>query len=286
MRLFSIAVNIVGIAAGQTLSLSFDRPEIIYFGDRPTWNGPFLTSVDKNDTSSPFIRTLDPFGNKEEIPFPIPGIARFNIHDLTASGDGTLIVVGDAVDQHGVRSGIVATIPRGRKRAGMIRDEAFSPQHVAVTWDGVTWVIGGQAKTLDVLKRFSPAGKLLTSQVVPDFGRIRGFMLRAAGDRVGWLCDKAYIEFAMDGSILSRFPAPPLQPYENSAVLAMRGDLQIVAQTGYGLGPFWSLDRARRSWDPFDGVGTLMGFDGDQLILAQEDKNRGWVIAHYLFSSY
>jgi hypothetical protein len=111
-------------------------------------------------------------------------------------------------------------------------------------------------------------------------------MLRAAGDRVGWLTNKEYIEFALDGSILSRYPAPPLEQYENSAVLAMRGDLQIVAQTGYGLGAFWSLDRARRSWDPLDGVGRLMGFDGDQLVLAQEAKNRGWVIAHHLFSSY
>src|SRR5579872_6120538 len=101
MRFFGVAMIAVRIAAGQTLSLSFDRPEIIYFGDQPMWNGPFLTSVEKNDTSSPFIWTLDPFGNKEEIPFPIPGVARFYIHDLTASGDGTLIVVGDATDQHG-----------------------------------------------------------------------------------------------------------------------------------------------------------------------------------------
>jgi hypothetical protein len=286
MGFWGLALIWAGIAAGQTLGLSFDRPEIIYFGDRPMWNGPFLTSVEKNDTSSPFIWTLDPFGEKEEIPFPIPGVARFYIHDRTASGDGTLILVGEAVDQHGVRSGVVATIPRGRKRAGMIRDEAFWPHHVAVTRDGVMWVIGGQAKSVDVLKRFSPSGKLLTSQAVPDLGGNRGFMLRAAADRVGWLGDKAYIEFALDGSILSRFPAPPLERHGDAAVLAIRGDREVVAQTGYGLGPFWSLDRARRCWDPFDGSGRLMGFDGDQLVLAQEDKNRGWVIAHYLFSNY
>jgi hypothetical protein len=279
MRLIGVAMIVVRIAAGQTLSLSFDRPEIIYFGDRPMWNGPFLTSVEKNDTSSPFIWTLDPSGNKEEIPFPVPGASRFYVHHLTASAGGTLIVVGDAMDQHGVRSGVVATIPRARKNVGLIRDQAFWPRHAAVTPDGVTWVIG-QAKNGDVLKRFSPSGKLLTSQVAPDFGRIRGVMLQAAGDRVGWLCDKAYIEFAMDGSVLSRFPAPP-----NADVLAMRADHQIVVQ-GHGLGPFWTLDRARRSWDPFDAVGRLMGFDGDQLVLAQEDRNRGWVIAHYLFAPY
>lgn len=276
---------VAGMAAGQTLRASFDRPEIIYFGDRPMWNGPFLTSVEKNDTSSPFIWTLDPFGGKEEIPFRIPGVSRFFIHDLAASADGTLIVVGDAVDQHGMRSGIIATVPRGRKSVGMIRDEAFRPQHVAVTLDGVMWVIGGQARSADVLKRFSPSGKLLTSQALPEFGRIHGIMLRAAGDRAGWLCDKVYIEFALDGSILSRYPAPPPERYGSAGVLAMRGD-QIVVQTEYGLGPFWSLDRERRTWDPFDARGKLMGFDRDQLVLAQEDTNRGWVIAHYLFSSY
>ena len=286
MRLFGVAMIVVRIAAGQTLGLSFDRPEIIYFGDRPMWNGPFLTSVEKNDTSSPFIWTLDEFGNKEEIPFCQPGVARFYIHDLTASRDGTLIVVGDAMDQHGVRTGIVATIPRGRKRVGMIRDEAFYPRHVAVTPDGVTWVIGEQAKSPQVLKRFSPSGGLLTSQVVPYVTLNRGITLRAADDRVGWLCSAAYIEFALNGSILASFPPPPLERYDRSAVLAMRGDREIVVQTGYGLGAFWRLDRARRSWDPFDGVGRLMGFDGDQLVSAQEDKNRGWVIAHYLFSGY
>jgi hypothetical protein len=285
MRLFGVAMIVAGIAAGQTLRVSFDRPEIIYFGDRPMWNGPFLTSVEKNDTSSPFIWTLDPFGDKEEIPFRIPGVARFNIHDLTASADGTLVLVGAAVDPHGVRSGVLVTIPRGRKRAGIIRDGAISPRNVAVTRDGVTWVMG-QANGRDALMRFSPSGKLLTSQALPDVWRNRGLMLRAAGDRVGWLCDQAYIEFALDGSIMGRFPAPPLRRYENSAILAMRGDRQIVVQAGYGPGPFWSLDRDRRTWDPFDAVGRLMGFDGDQLVLAQEDKNRGWVIAHHLFIGY
>lgn len=286
MQMAGVAAVAIGIAAGQALSLSFDRPEIIYFGDRPMWSGPFLTSVEKNDTSTPFIWTLDPFGNKEEIPFPIPGVARLNIHDLAASGDGTLIVVGDATDQHGVRTGIIATIPRGRKGAGLLRDQAFSPRQVAVTGDGVVWVIGGQARSPDVLKRFSPSGKLLSSQPVPDSQWNRGLMLRGAGDRVGWLCAQAYFEFALDGSLLSRYPAPPLGRHQNSAILAIRGDHQIVVQTGYGLSPFWSLDRARRSWDPFDAVGSLMGFDGDQLVLAQEDRSRGWVVAHHLFSSY
>ena len=188
------------------------------------------------------------------------------------------------MDQHGVRSGVVATIPRDRKKVGLIRDEAFRPRHVAVTPDGVVWVIGEQARSADLLKRFSPSGKLLTSQIVPDFSRHRGFMLRAAGDRVGWLGDQGYIEFALDGSILSRFPAPPWERFQSSAVLAMRGDHQVVVQTTYGQGPIWSLHRAKRRWDAFEEDGRLMGFDGDRLVLAQKDANRGWVIAHYLLT--
>ena len=60
---------------GANSHAGVDRPEIIWFGDRPVW-------VEKNDTSSPFIWTLDPFGNKEEIPFLIRDAARFYVHDL------------------------------------------------------------------------------------------------------------------------------------------------------------------------------------------------------------
>jgi hypothetical protein len=179
----------------------------------------------------------------------------------------------------------MATIPKGRHSSGILRDEAFSPRHVAVTSDGVIWVIGTQYKPTyysDVLRRFSPSGKLLTSQIVTQEGR--GLMLRAAGDRVGWLLDKAYIEFALDGSIMNHFPAPPGGRYASGFVLAIRPDLQTVAQTRARQDAYWSLDRATRTWNKFDADGRLMGFDGDQLVLAHDTPDRGLVLAHYFLT--
>ena len=291
-RLF-IAMLFLVAAQGQSLVLNFDRPEIVPPALYITWSGPFYVGVDGNNSDSPIILTLDRTGAKERIPFPMRGEASVWIRGLVATADGTLIVAGQAHDPHAVRTGFLATISPDRKKIGMVRDPEFAPELLAVTHDGVAWVIGA-LKEKDkkfselVVRRFSPSGKIWTTGRLVAGGMVSSYysVFHAATDRVGLLTDQDYIEFSMDGHILAHFPPPPSARHDGHFEFALREDLQAIVQNTGPTQTFWVLDRAKRAWvnwdlDVFDPAPKLLGFDGDQLVLLHTTNDRGMVIAHY-----
>jgi hypothetical protein len=298
MRLLGLAMFVVRIAAGQTLTLTFDRPEVVPHGVsifvRPIWSGPFLVGADLNDSSSPIIWTLDRGGRKEEIRFSIPEAANVLIYNLAASADGTIVAAGHASDAHGMRFGFIATIPRDRQNIGIVRDDLFRPELATVTPDGVVWVIGAQLQedknthVGNVLKRYSPSGKLLTSRRA-DGGECHRLncYLRGGKERVGWFQQSGYTEFSLDGTVISRFPAPPWGNKYPQPMFAMNDNLQAVATDLGSSRPMWMLDRIKRVWNPIttdEACPMLLGFDGPQLVLQHSTKDRGVVLAHYLLN--
>jgi hypothetical protein len=298
MRLFAFIVLSSVAGAAQTLILNFDREEIIPPSRGafvpPVWSGPFLVGTDLNTSSSPIIWTLDRSGAKEEIQFPVSDAALVSIRGIAASEDGTLVVTGGAMDQHAVRFSFIATIPKDRSSPGIVRDERFSPRLITVTPDGVVWVMGSQTQKdnpvgfANVLKRFSPTGKLLTSTAL-NFGLRCDIMkctLRTAKDRVGFFDEEdGYVEFSLDATVINRFPPPKWGAKYPNPTCALSDNLTVVIQGRTGR--MLVLDRMKRVWNPLEVEESnpiLLGFDGPQLVLQHSTKDRGIVLAHYLLS--
>jgi hypothetical protein len=290
-RLCASVLLLVGAVEGQTLIPNFDREEVNPAGTY-SWSGPFLLGIDKNPSSSPLIWTLDRTGAKEIIWFPMAGQEAVHVRSAAATADGTIVLVGQAYGPHGAQTGFIATIQRDRNKVGIVKDPALTPSLVTVSQDGVVWVIGreipkGKIYSQLVLKRYSPKGKALTSgSLLVDLHEYFS-LLRPAKDRVALLTEKAYTEFSLDGTVIASFPAPPsarrLQVFE----LAIRDDLQVIAQELREDHTLWALDRKKKLWYPLDSEPIekqprFLGFDGDQLVVFGLAENRGTVVSHYL----
>jgi hypothetical protein len=299
MRL-GIVVFAAGLAAGQVLYTRVsDRPEIRHDGIASAiWNGHVLIGVEKNRTSAPIVWTLDGSSRKDETRFPIPDAATVNILSLAGAADGTITVAGYTSGG----KGFIGIIPPGRGDNMIIRPEKYRPSVITIAPDGVIWTIGGDTDPdkpdkhwFNVLKRFSPSGKLLSSEALKVFGEpndpidaATGSLLRSSRDRVGWLTTgkAGYLEYSLDGRETNRFPGPPVgKSYPGVTNVALGDDFEVVA--GGGAGKVWTLDRGKGVWNPaqFEGeplqYAMVFGFEGDQVVMGGQSKNRGFLLVRF-----
>jgi hypothetical protein len=289
-----------GLAAGQVLYTRVsDRPEIQDGIASGIWNGHFLISIEKDHTSAPIVRTLDGSSRKEEIRFPIPDAAIVRISSFAGASDGTIAVAGTTNDG----KGFIGIIPAGRGDNMIIRPEKYRPSVITIAPNGVIWTIGGQTDPdkpdkhwFNVLKRFSPSGKLLSSEALKVFGEpnypidaATGSFLRSSRDRVGWLTTgkAGYLEFSLDGQVTNRFSGPPLgKDYPGIVNLALGDDLEVVVGAS-NQRKIWTLDRVKSLWNPaqFEGeplaYPIVYGFEGDQLVMGGTSKNRGFLLVRF-----
>ena len=184
----------------------------------------------------------------------------------------------------------------------IIRPEKYRPSVITIAPNGVTWTIGLQRdldkpdKTwFNVLKKWSPSGKLLSSEALKVFGApndpidaAEGSYLRSSRGRVGWLTSKAgYLEFSLDGQVTNRFSKPAFgKEYPGLVNLALGDDLEVVAGAS-NLRKIWTLDRVKGVWNPvqFEGEAianpTVYGFEGDELVVGGTSKNRGYLLVRF-----
>ena len=191
------------------------------------------------------------------------------------------------------RAGFVAVIPPDRKQRTLIQTEPFRPEEAALAADGTIWAVGLVAITPDgtsidynVIRRYTLAGKLLSSRILSDVqgnpayprDAIELSRLVISSDRVGWFtrgCE--YIEFSLDGSELVR--------YEPPAGVRTRAAMRIDELRGIGLSQddrlvigwrkpdvptILELNRRTGQWDSIHlspaPPGGVLGFDGNVLV--------------------
>lgn len=301
MLRLGIAILAAGLAAGQVLYTRVsDRPEIRHDGiTSAIWDGHALIGVEKNRTSAPIVWTLDGSSRKDETRFPIPDAAAVNISSFAGAPDGRIALAGFTMSDG---KGFIGIIPFGRGDNVIIRPEGYRPAVITIAADGVIWTIGIQKdlevpnKTwFNVLKRFSPSGKLLSSEALKVFGApndpidaATGSVLRSSRDRVGWLTSKSqYLEFDLIGMGTNRFPGPAMgKDYPGVVNVALGDDFEVVVGAS-NQRKIWTLDRVKGVWNParFEGeplgYGMVYGFEGDQLVMGGMSKDRGFLLVRF-----
>ncbi len=316
LLIFGVVFVAAGFALAQsqpTLTRKSERAEAFRAADHPfepIWSGYALIGVRMNRTPDPTIWASSSAGI-EDLRFTIPGAGQLIIWSVAASGDHTIAIAGTAVGGDSQGSGFIAIIPPDRSKKMVVRTAPYIPRAIAIAPDRVIWTVGWDKedgkRIFNVLKRFSPAGALLSSghlAVKPIPGAsisdvAYASALRCSGDRVGWLTGASeYLEFSFDGREIGRFEAPPWHPERPVGPvlhvllnLALSEKNEVVVA---GLGPIssvWRLDRYARQWIPVDVSGEqlsrlawLLGFDGDELIVDTKTSNRGEVVARFAFS--
>jgi hypothetical protein len=274
---------------------------------RPAWQGSAVLGVEGNRSDEPVIYGVDRDGRIERIGFSFPGGRYVFVGGLAGTRDGTVAVICSAYSNEGQPGTFLARISPDRSRKIVVRLWPYSPKAVTVSPDGDMWTVGF-TKTPDnqataeynVLKRFDPSGKLLTTisvrarggLVPPD--AVETSVLRAGKDRVGWLTNAyEYIEFGLDGREIGRFQPPPgSEPQAFGATLALSEDNAVLVGTGDSEAfRVWSLDREKHSWNAVEMPGAkptgwaTLGFDGDRVVLVHNRSISGATVARYSLSA-
>ena len=253
----------------------------------PAWQGEGLLGFYGNDSAGPVIFSIDRDGRKDEFLFALKDAAKIRIYSLARSQKGEIALAGNAytTDLHGAT--YVARIAPGFEKQTVIRTWPYCPAVVALSTDGVLWAVGNlknEDGTADVitghlLRRYDAAGKMLSSKVIAvrDFQGAGDYAtyLQTSRERVGWLTVAEYIEFALDGSEIARYPIPGATSYTDMVGLAMGQDGEVVIgreqrdkRNKYEI---LQLDREKGVWVPLvlphsPPPWTVLGFDGTTLV--------------------
>jgi hypothetical protein len=299
-----VAVLIIGASVGQVSAQArvftkLDHKEAPYdLGGAfyPTWTsqGLFGAEFELTPSDAPVLWRIGKDGNRENIVFSFAGGRRITILGVACAMDGRLAVIGFSYDADGRPVHFLSFIAKDHITKTITRLSPYVPSALTVAPDGVVWTAGwvqgseGDVKQPNVLKRFDPSGKLLSTsplQVRGIAGQSRGdvtawSILRTSKDRVAWLTvANQYLEFGLDGSELSRLNGPPGRMDRDmtsaSFVLSAANDALVSFTTeaadGSSTVKIWSLDRAKNAWSSIGGEKPpsqlhLFGFDGDAVI--------------------
>ena len=298
--------------ASTTLVRKAERAEIYRTAAHPfvpIYSGYGLIGVRSNRTSNPTIWASSSAGI-EDIEFTIPGAGQLIIWSVAASKDRTITIAGTAVGGNSQGSGFIGVIPPDRTKKLIVRTAPYFPYAITLAPDGVIWTVGWDEeegkRVFNVLKRFDPSGRLLSSRHMtvkpmpmgldPDVSYAS--KLLSSRDRVGWLTGASqYLEFSFDGSEIGRFEGPPWRSEKpvgsvlHVLIYLALSDSNEVAVAGVGpISSLWRLNRDSRKWIPVNVSGEeisqtawLLGFDGDELMVDTEASNRGELVARFSF---
>lgn len=241
-------------------------------GPVDVWNGGALLSLSNNESAAPVLRLTDKAGNAGE-PFSLrlPDARWVHVSSgcFARGADGSLALGGIAASADSRAAEFVAWISPGRQKQTIIRVSPYLTRALTVASDGSIWTAGsesgaGQAPNPDyaVIRRYDPDGRLLGSFLPNSELPARGIwtpahssLLASSKDRIGWYSEIAntYIEFANDGTILSRFAAAGSAPkrHVNGLGACDNGRVFISAHYKTDAGQGWmlfELDRSAGTW--------------------------------------
>jgi hypothetical protein len=262
------------------------------------WDWGALVGIWEPAANPPFLYAVNREGEMEQVALTIPDSGYTVVRGAAGGPDGAIVATGPGFSADGRRSGFLTCIAPDRKRQTIVRTWPFFGDVVTVAPDGIIWAIGWTEDEEDprktefnVLQRFDNFGRLLSSSIVNARGRPglggRAFglsELKASPDRIGWLTDGLeYLEFALDGREMQRFPPPPVsEPDLASLSLALNQENEVlvgVRDRATEKWRIWVLQRAARIWSPLEirGAeyprwGRLLGFDGGSLLLIVEGR--------------
>ncbi|GEM_PF-1707921 len=289
------------VAAQTKLTFTLEHSRLLNPAEReaggrfiPHWSGGAVLSVVGNPSDEPLIYRTGRDGRQEIIRFSIPDGRHISIYGLAGADDGTVAAVGSAYSKDGKGTAFLARIAPDRQKQTVTQLMPYMPNVVTIAGDGSIWMIGwvraGESVAEEnVLKRFDATGRALASEVLQARHRIMSgddearprnrdatalSALRNSRDRVAWYTNgNEYIEFSLDGKILTRLDGPPVEkPLRIGVLLALSAQNDVVA--GNDRSGYWSLDRGSRTWIPIQFTGgertkhneLLLGFDENCLV--------------------
>jgi len=297
--------------AARVLKHESERNEFFHYEGGvflPMWEGGALLDVVGNNSDEPVIFGIDRDGQMERFGFSVSGGRYILLAGLSRAKDGSIAAIGSAYSSDGQPVAFLARITPDRSRKTIVQLWPYVGLAVTFSPDGGMWTVG-YVKPPDnlgiseynVLRRFDPSGKLLATARVEAQGlytqgrnAATDSLMRVSKDRVGWLTNASeYIEFAIDGRELGRFPPPPGPPpevFEATLALSDANEVLVGTRAGDRL-KVWSLDRKERSWKPVElsggrplAHGATLGFDGDTVVAIDGRHISGATVSRYALS--
>lgn len=269
---------------------------------RPLWEGRALLGVEANDSDAPVICGVDRDGSLERVDFSIAGGRYITIGGLSGAEDGSIGVIGVALNVAGQPGAFVSRVAPDRSRRVLVQVWPYVPHAVTISADGGMWTVGWvrsgeQVARYNVLERFDASGKFLTSSTIVARRNealrqdaTQASLLKSSRDRVGWLSNgNEYIEFGLDGVEIGRFQPPPGPTpawFATTLALSYNNEVIIGTRDGDGL-KVYSLERESRTWAPVGLSGAklstsaILGFDGDRLVVIDRRTSVGAVVSRY-----
>jgi hypothetical protein len=326
-RLASLALVAV-IASGQSarvLTRESETPFILKLGGlappRPIWSGRALLATEIPESRELVLEASTSDGRSEEVRFSDHDWGLLRVAGLWGGEDGRIVLAGTGQTEPGVNSSFIGWISADRRERKIVKVEGYGIQVMTVGPGGAIWALAVKyahppdRAGLNVLLRFSPDGKLLTSTYVTARGvgpLVDGVpagsadvssrsSLRASTDRVAWLTAKnEYIEFDSSGSEITRLDGPmPAEDRDlwDQALSISPANTALISMPHSGktskdrFVEVWTLDRVANQWfksDPAEGSfpwGTrIYGFHDSDLMTSGVSRQLGTLLVRYRLS--
>jgi hypothetical protein len=271
------------------------------------WSGGALVVVEYRFSGAPGFRVYDRDGNlTSRFTFTIPDAGLINIYSFSHGWDGALAMEGSAYTNDSRAAAFFAWVSPDGHQQTVVRTDPFIPRAVTIAADGTIWVAGDQRREPGtaadrnqyLIRRYDKTGKLLGS-FIPWSSLTSGTdrmppsndsVLVSSKDRVGWYSWGAgtYIEFALDGTVISRLKIPDHLQDEITHV-ALCDDGSVFVGSSINENPtrkqkaswrIFALDRNRGEWRliPRDeSWGSLYGCDGTRLATTTNFRTISWL---------
>jgi len=278
----SLCVLIPALATLMTPVLAADEPVLTVSGTTwisydfagkswPWWSGGALLALDGTRFGPhPFVSVFDKDGKTIfSAPFELVDGSLQSIYSLARGSDGIVVLGGNAFFSDNAKSveHFIAWIAPERKEQHIFRT-SFIPDEITVGADGAIWTQAwDDTKAIDsdhsVIRRLDRSGTLLgafvpksslTKYIKPG-DTIERSHLVSSRDRIGWysINNREYIEFSLNGSQISRYPAADLKDFTFTGVgLCDDGGLFVSASRERGPKEYpwqvFALNRESRTW--------------------------------------
>jgi hypothetical protein len=254
----------------------------------PRWRNAWLVGCE-GCQGSPLLYLVDRAGRRETVALDVAAAASTTVWDVAVGADASIAAVGRSISGNSREGTFLVWISPDRSRQVVTRVWPYIPHVAAVAADGSIWTVGAVVNDSyrlvypNVLRHYTPAGKLLTSTIVTRLRTNTGgaftvneaSTLMVSSDRIGWLTFACqYLEFSLDGVEMGRYTCP--SGYTSisqlgGVALSPSADLVVSAKPAAPLAPL-ELDRSTGQWKPVTilndsgNTNELLGFDGFTLI--------------------
>ena len=261
-------------------------------------------------SSSPVLHVFDKDGRESQaIGISIPNTKSVGVYSAARRGDGTLALVGFAIDDDGtVGLAHVAhylAIVDAAKNMKIVRSDPYAPRAIVMAVDGSLWTSGyepgveNRKSTHGMLRHFDHIGRQ-TAAFIPQSsidqvgGAYTDNLALTLSGRVGWYpsAGHTYLELSPDGTI-TRYRGVPSGPhdYVSHLVLTDAGHVVLTKHT-YSFGTasqpalsteLYSFDRLRSAWNLIQlpstsktcsATSVLLGSEGSIIALLGKEPNK------------